>query len=128
MEPPLTTAAVTTAGQRFAQAVPSKDSAALCEVLAEQIDFQALTPGRSWQATTAAQVADDIVFGHWFEVEDEIIALCSVAGGQVADRNHVAYRLRVRNPGGEYLVEQQAYYDVNDDSGQITWLRILCSG
>jgi hypothetical protein len=44
----------------------------------------------------------------------------------VADREHVAYRLRVRNAEGEFLVEQQAYYHVT--GGRIDWMRVLCSG
>jgi hypothetical protein len=33
---------------------------------------------------------------------------------------------RVTTPDGTFLVEQQAYYGV--DNGRISWLRILCSG
>jgi hypothetical protein len=127
-ERPVTTAAVTNPGERFARAVAAKDSATLHEVLADQIDFQALTPGRSWQAPSGRQVADDIVLRHWFGADDEITELCSVASGQVADRDHVTYRLLVRRSGADYLVEQQAYYDSDAASGRITWMRILCSG
>ena len=59
-------------------------------------------------------------------VGDHIEELCSVTDGSLADRSHVAYRLRVRNDDGEFLVEQQAYYAVDD--GMITWMRVLCSG
>jgi hypothetical protein len=124
----MTSSAVTSPGERFARALAAKDSAALRQVLADRIDFQALTPGRSWQAPDGIQVADDIVLGHWFGADAEITELCSVASGQVADRDHVTYRLRVRRSGVDYLVEQQAYYDSEPASGQITWMRILCSG
>ena len=46
--------------------------------------------------------------------------------GSVADRSRVSYLLRVSNPDGVYLVEQQAYFGV--ENGRISWLRILCSG
>ena len=46
--------------------------------------------------------------------------------GSVADRNRVAYLLRITTPDGMFLVEQQAYFAV--ESGRISWLRILCSG
>jgi hypothetical protein len=49
-----------------------------------------------------------------------------VLTGQVADCAHVAYRLRVRSSGQDYLVEQQAYYRA--DGPRIVWMRILCSG
>jgi hypothetical protein len=115
-----------TAGERFAQALAAKDSAALCALLADVVDFQALTPGRHWRATTGRQVTEEIILGQWFGPGDDIADLCSVRSGQVADREHVAYRMRVRRSGSDYLVEQQAYY--NTEGGHITWMRILCSG
>jgi hypothetical protein len=115
-----------TAGERFAQALAAKDSAALCAVLAETIDFEALTPRRHWQATAGKEVAEEIILGYWFGAGDDIVELCSVTTGHVSDRQHVAYRVRVRREGDDYLVEQQAYYDTDD--AQITWMRVLCSG
>ena len=117
---------MTTAGERFAQALGRKDQDALRELLADPIDFQALTPGRHWQASTGRQVADEIILGHWFDAGDDIRELCSVATGQVVDCEHVAYRLRVRTAGRDYLVEQQAYY--RTEGPRITWMRVLCSG
>ena len=117
---------MTTAGERFAQALGRKDQDALRELLADPIDFQALTPGRHWQAATARQVAEEIILGQWFDAGDDILELCSVATGQVVDCEHVAYRLRVRTAGRDYLVEQQAYY--RTDGPRITWMRVLCSG
>ncbi|HEY1643870.1 MAG TPA: hypothetical protein VGG35_24600 [Streptosporangiaceae bacterium] len=117
---------MTSAGERFARALAAKDEAVLGGLLAGQIDFQALTPGRYWQADTARQVVQEIILGRWFGPEDRIAELCSVAAGQVAQREHVAYRLRVARPDADYLVEQQAYYST--DGGQITWMRVLCSG
>jgi hypothetical protein len=117
---------MTTAGERFAQALGRKDQDALRELLADPIDFQALTPGRHWQAATGRQVAEEIILGHWFDAGDDIRELCSVATGQVVDCEHVAYRLRVRTAGRDYLVEQQAYY--RTEGPRITWMRVLCSG
>jgi len=34
--------------------------------------------------------------------------------------------MRITRDGGEYLVEQQAYYDTEGD--QISWMRVLCAG
>jgi hypothetical protein len=48
-------------------------------------------------------------------------------GGAVGDRARVAYQLRVVSPDGVFLVEQQAYFEVDDDD-RINWLRIMCSG
>src|ERR1700745_4348663 len=48
------------AGERFARALAAKDTAALRAVLADPIDFQALTPGRHWQASAPGEVVDEI--------------------------------------------------------------------
>jgi hypothetical protein len=115
-----------TAGEHFARALAAKDSAALCALLADPVDFQALTPGRHWQATTGRQVAEEIISEHWFGPGADIIELCSVSTGRVSQREHVAYRMRIRRSGGDHLVEQQAYYST--EGGRITWMRVLCSG
>jgi hypothetical protein len=117
---------MTTAGERFAQALAAKDSAALSALLADPVDFQALTPGRHWQATTGSQVVGEIILGHWFGAGDHILELVSVTTGRVSEREHVTYRMRVRRSGTDYLVEQQAYYDT--DGERIAWMRVLCAG
>jgi hypothetical protein len=115
-----------TAGESFARAIAAKDAAALRAVLSDVVDFQALTPGRHFQAATGTEAAVEIILGRWF-APARIDQLCSVAVGEVAGRGHVAYRLRVRAWDGDYLVEQQAYYDTDGD-GRIGWMRLLCSG
>lgn len=113
-------------GELFARALAAKDRDMLCGLLAEPIDFRGTTPLGMWEATTPAEVVDFIVLGHWFEPADHIQELCSVTSGRMADREHFAYRLRVSNAQGEFLVEQQAYYRVT--GGRIDWMRVLCSG
>ena len=104
----------------------AEDSGALCALLADPLDFQALTPGRHWQAGTGRQAVEEIILASWFRAGDDITELCSVTPGRVLDREHVAYRVRVRRDGRDYLVEQQAYY--NAEGPRITWMRVLCSG
>lgn len=113
-------------GENFVRAVVAGDISGLRSVLADPVDFQALTPGRHWQAGRPDEVAGEIILGRWFGTGDDIVDLCSMQAGRVAGREHLAYRLRVRREGRDYLVEQQAYYDA--DGPRITWLRILCSG
>jgi hypothetical protein len=115
-----------TIGEAFAQALAAKDSDRLRGLLAPEVDFQGLTPGRHWSATTPGEVVDGVVLGRWFGDGSRIRELLSVTTGRVGDCEHVAYRLRVRNANGGFVVEQQAYYTV--DSGQIGWMRVLCSG
>ena len=113
-------------GARLAKAVATRDTAGLLDVLAPDVDFRGMTPNRFWEAGSAREVVDDVLFGAWFEPTDRIDALDDLQTGTVADRDRVAYRLRVSNEAGTFLVEHQAYFDVEDD--RITWLRIMCSG
>jgi hypothetical protein len=113
-------------GARLGKAIATKDRAGLLDVLAPELDFRAMTPNRFWEADTAGEVVDDVLLGTWFAPSDHIDALDDLQTGAVADRDRVAYRLRVSNDEGTFLVEQQAYFEVTDD--RITWLRIMCSG
>jgi hypothetical protein len=114
-----------TPGERFAAAVAARDKTELRSLLAPELDFRALSPSRSWEAATPAE-AEAIVTGTWFEDSDHVKEVLSVSTGEVGDRSHVAYRFLVTNADGDFVVEQQAYYDTVN--GTITWMRILCSG
>lgn len=116
---------MTTAGEAFAQALAAKSSAAIEAVMAPDVDFRAMTPGRFWEAHTHAELVE-ILFGSWLEPSDEVVALVSTATGEVSTRHHVAYRLHLRNADGDSLMEQQMYYNVTD--GRISWARVMCSG
>jgi hypothetical protein len=113
-------------GERFVRAVAGKDAAELSGLLSDDIDFQAMTPRRIWEADSAESVVGDVIFGHWFEATDRIDAIEAIDCDTVVDRQRVGYRLRVTNDEGAFAVEQQAYFDVRD--GRISWLRIMCSG
>jgi hypothetical protein len=64
-------------GERFARALAAKDAGALCALLADPLDFQALTPGRHWRAGTGRQAVEEIILAFWFGAGDEITELCS---------------------------------------------------
>ena len=112
-------------GKAFADALARKDVAGVAAVLDPEIDFRGLTPSRSWEASGADAVLETVLC-HWFEDSDEIEQVASLETDFFADCQRVAYRFHVRNPDGEFVVEQQAYYIERD--GQITWMRVLCSG
>ena len=116
---------VSTLAAEFARALAGKDSGRLLELLAEEIDFQAMTPRRTWEATDAEAVLS-ILFDQWFEDTDQIETLEALDTDAFADRQRVGYRFSIRNPEGRFLVEQQAY--LSEQDGQITWMRVLCSG
>ncbi|MGN7246609.1 nuclear transport factor 2 family protein [Janibacter anophelis] len=113
-------------GEDFAHAVAAKDRAALERLLAPDVDFKGLTPGRLWEATGPDEVAE-VIFGSWFERSDTIESLVAVeTGAAVGDTERVSYRLDLSNDRGPQVVEQQAYHRCAD--GRITHLRVLCSG
>jgi hypothetical protein len=116
---------VTSVGKRFAVALSAKDSDQLRGLLADEIDFRGMTPGRFWEASSPSDVLD--VLYEWFEPSDAIEELIAVADSTVVDRRCVDYRFRVRNDDGLFAVEQRAYYDVDGD-GRISLMRVMCSG
>ena len=115
-----------TLGEQLAKAMVAKDRDALLALLADEVDFKALTPGRFWEASSSAQVIDEIVLGRWFEPTDHLEAVERAESGEVEGRHKVTYLLRGTNGDGPFVVEQQAYYDVEDE--KIAWMRVLCSG
>jgi hypothetical protein len=85
-----------------------------------------MTPGDFWEAHTPEKVVDEILLGEWFESGDDITSLISIDTGAVMDRSRVTYRVTVTNAQGDWIVEQQCYYDVVDD--RISLMRLMCSG
>ncbi len=115
-----------TLGEDFVAALSARSGDQLRAVLAPDVDFKGLTPGRFWEATDADTVVDDIILGAWFEDSDHIRDVVDVQTGVLPDSERVGYLLRVDNADGEFLVEQQAYYE--EDAGRISWMRVVCSG
>jgi hypothetical protein len=115
----------TSLGLDFAQALGAKEADRLLELLDPEVEFRALTPGRSWEADDREAVLA-ILLGQWFEEDDEIQEIELLEGDAFADRERVGYRFRVANPDGSFLVEQQAY--ISERDGQIAWMRVVCSG
>jgi hypothetical protein len=112
-------------GESFATALAARDFARLRGLLAPVLDFRGLTPRRTWEASTADAFVDDVA-SVWFGPSDVVEEVLTIDTGTVGDREHVAYRFRVRTDGEPFVVEQQAYF--NEHEGRIDWLRILCSG
>jgi SnoaL-like protein len=117
-------ASAATLGSRFAEALGRKDFDAIMELLDPTVDFRGLTPGRTWEATSAEAV--DSILRQWFEESDELEGIVALESDSVSDRERVAYRFHGRNPDGTFVVEQQAYY--TEAEGRINWMRVLCSG
>ena len=112
-------------GVAFAEALAKKDFGTVAEILDPDVDFRGMTPNRFWEARGSDAVVSEVL-KEWFLDSDEVEELVEVSSGEVADREHVAYRIRGHNPEGPFVVEQQAYLTVED--GRIVWMRVLCSG
>ena len=110
---------------RFAEAFAAKDFDRVRALLHPEIDFRGLTPRRFWEAGDPDSVITGVL-RLWLEDSDEVRALEHVETDTVADRERVGYRMRVRNPDGDFVVEQQAYIAERD--GRIGWMRVVCSG
>jgi hypothetical protein len=117
--------ATETLGEAFAEALSRKNFDEIVDLLDPEIDFRALTPRRTWEASSPGAVVDDVL-SQWFGPSDELERLVSTDADAVADRLRVAYRIEGHNPDGPFVVEQQAYYA--ERGGRISWMRVLCSG
>ena len=113
-------------GTAFATAVAAKDHDALERILADDVDFRALTPNMAWERHSAKEFITEVL-GEWFDENDHVEELRSVQVRPVAGtRSNMSYTLIVRNDDGLHLVEQQAFFECAN--GEITWLRVLCAG
>jgi hypothetical protein len=117
---------MTDLGSRYVAALAAKDTDRLVALFASDVDFRGLTPRRFWEADSPQRVVHEVLY-EWFEPKDVIERIDYVEAGQAGDRERVDYRFVVRNPDGPFIVEQRAYFDV-DDAGRISYMRTLCSG
>jgi hypothetical protein len=113
-------------GERFANTVAAKDAAALKELLKPRVNFRALTPGGYWERDDADAVVDDVILGTWFSPERSITRILKVSCATVGTVDCVGYRFQAKLPDGDFIIEQQAYFEAEND--KMSWLRILCSG
>lgn len=113
-------------GTAFAEALAAKDHDRLRQILAPDVDFRGVTPGRSWEATDAEDLLGNVI-SVWFGDGVRIDELERVETDTFADRERVGYRLAVTDADGSCLVEQQAFLGT-DAEGRIDWIRLACSG
>lgn len=113
-------------GERFARALAEKDAALLKTLMRPEVDFRAMTPAKFWEATDRDAVIDTTILGTWFPAERAITEILDVTTDGVGPLERITYRFKVTRPDGEFVVEQQAYLRTAD--GQITWLRVMCTG
>jgi len=113
-------------GETFVEALAAKDAERLRGMLTTDVDFMGLTPGRHWEGQGPDAVLD-VLLAHWFEPQDEVVEVRSMATDEVADRARVTYRFGLRCDGEPRVTEQHAFFET-DEVGRIRWLRMMCSG
>ena len=120
------TAAALDLGAEYVRLLARKDHEGLQRLLADDVDFRALTPGRAWEMHGAKDAVQNAI-AVWFDAGDDVKELLTYEVRPVAGpRSCVSYRLLVHNADGDHVVEQQAYFET--DGAHITWMRLLCAG
>ncbi len=113
----------TTLGTAFVTALMGRDFERLQTYFADRVYFRALVPSGVREGNNAMEATN--WFRRWFDAA-EVFQILSVSTNQIADRVHIAYRIRVREKQNWQLVEQQAYCAAH--SGLIDVMHLLCSG
>jgi TusA-related sulfurtransferase len=110
-------------GESFLTALASRDFDRLKACFHSQVSFRALVP-RGVREGADAQEASGWL-RRWFGDADEFQVLMSSAE-RVADRLHIAYRIRLHDDRGWQVIEQQAYCTAR--LGLIETMHLVCSG
>lgn len=111
-------------GPAFARALAERDFVKLGSMLDPAVEFVALTPRRTWEASGDADAVG--LFRGWFDEETVVDEVEEVVTHAVGDCRHLGYRFRGRDADGPFVVEQQVYFTERD--GRINWMRLMCSG
>lgn len=109
--------------ERFLAALAVRDFQAIEALFHPEVRFRAVVPSTVREAATAGGAGD--WFRYWFGAADSFEVVHSSAG-TLADRLHLAYRVRLHDQNGWQVVEQQAYLTVAGN--QIDDMALLCSG
>ena len=110
-------------GRAFADAIADLDYPRLESLFRPDVRFRALIPRACPEGSTAAEAVREI--HRWFADTDRVVLVDSSVGA-VVDRLHVAWRLRVREGGAWYELEQHAFATVEE--GRIVDIALICSG
>ena len=111
-------------GTRLVAALVDRDFRQLARVLSPDVRMRALIPPGLVEVSGAEAAAAK--FSSWFGDAEEL-KLVRSGSDAVADRLHVFYRLRVKNPGGvSKIVEQHLVCEYDDD--RVAGLDLVCSG
>lgn len=111
-------------GARFITALAERDFSTAQALLAPGVEFKALTPSQGFIDLTGPDAVMTLL-REWYATAT---ALENLEADEVLERHHVGYRIRWESADdGPFVFEQQAYYDLDDDS-RIRRLHLVCSG
>lgn len=133
-------------GPELVTALAKADWERVASKLHPDLHLRGLTPGKFNEAKGPEAVAQAVdIFKLWFyEDEDYLTEVwsCDVRRSGPDGRYKLSYSFRAKSPGmaqwyadwkldapppdADWIVEQEAYYDVKDD--KIAWMIILCAG
>lgn len=114
---------VTAVGRPFVDALGVRDFSRLQRLFHPTIRFRALVPPGLRTAEDADKAVEHL--RQWFGDSDRFDILASSAD-HVGTRERVSYRIRLRELGVWYTVEQVAFVDVRES--RIESIDLLCSG
>jgi ketosteroid isomerase-like protein len=115
------------AAGRFVDGLAVRDFDAMADAVATDVRFRALLPQRTLDLEGRDALRS--AFATWFASAAHW-ELVDVVIGEVGDRVHLRWRLRVTKPElgpGTYVVEQQVYADL-DRHGTLSDVALLCTG
>lgn len=110
-------------GERFLKCIEARDFEGLGTGFHPQVRCRLLVPSGLLTPPGVSELTGK--FSQWFGSADGF-HLESSRVARVGDCLHICYRLRVREEGVWYLVEQQTYSHL--EAGSITRFDLLCSG
>jgi hypothetical protein len=111
-------------GATFVAALTAKDFGRLAGTLAPDVRMRALIPPGIVELSGAGPAATR--FATWFG-ESERLELVQSGTDELADRLHISYRLRVKNPGSPWKIVEQHLFCATD-GGRLAALDLVCSG
>ncbi len=110
-------------GERIVECIRQRDFERLEECFHPQVQARLLIPPGLLKPLGAGELAGNI--REWFAEADRF-EMEQWRVSPVGDRLHIGYHIRLREAGCWYVVEQQAYAQIEE--GAITRFDLLCSG
>lgn len=135
-------------GRAFVESLVERDLTRTASLFHPDLSFRGLTPGRFWQAEPPIIESAISILEKWFFEDDDGLSdilrfhVERVGPDRLGDRFKLSYSFEAKSPvmseyfgrwdlerpppDADWVVEQEAYYDVKDD--KIVWMIVLCGG